>query len=239
MTARHGFSRQLNRARYRGAVRCCAVWFFLASYLVVATGVPLPVRAPVSLGTERFPCMHGTCGCRTAEQCWRSCCCMTLSQRLAWAKANGVTPPADILAMAKRMADDEKSAEPSKSGAAGTPGVAASCCSQRKAAVQAACCSTKQGGHSVGTCTTGHCDAPELTTDVKEHQASQLVLIDALKCRGLAFAWSGGLVAVLIVIQPFEYSLATICRLGPVRSISYSAGATAPTTPPPEAVASI
>ncbi len=40
-----------------------------------------------------FPCQDCPCGCKTAEQCWTSCCCHSPSERLAWAKKHGVKPP--------------------------------------------------------------------------------------------------------------------------------------------------
>src|SRR5207244_2374733 len=33
------------------------------------------------------------CGCRTAEECWRHCCCFSPEQRLAWAQDRGIQPP--------------------------------------------------------------------------------------------------------------------------------------------------
>jgi len=42
---------------------------------------------------QAFPCQHSTCGCKTARQCWTSCCCRSPEQRIAWAEKNGVTPP--------------------------------------------------------------------------------------------------------------------------------------------------
>ena len=49
-----------------------------------------------------FPCQNTACGCRTAEQCWTSCCCNSPEQRLAWAKRNGVEPPSyAVLATSK------------------------------------------------------------------------------------------------------------------------------------------
>lgn len=68
-------------------------------YLVLAVGIPLPNAAPQS--SERFPCEGCPCGCRTAEQCWANCCCFSMSERLAWAKKNGVTPPAWVVARAE------------------------------------------------------------------------------------------------------------------------------------------
>jgi hypothetical protein len=44
--------------------------------------------------SQPFPCQDHACGCRTAEQCWTSCCCFTPEERWAWADAHNVQPPA-------------------------------------------------------------------------------------------------------------------------------------------------
>ena len=40
-----------------------------------------------------FPCQTRGCGCKNADQCWKSCCCFSDVEKLAWAKAHEVTPP--------------------------------------------------------------------------------------------------------------------------------------------------
>lgn len=49
--------------------------------------LPLPVRSPS--GKDRslpFPCQDRPCGCMSAAQCWRKCCCFTDQEKLAWAR---------------------------------------------------------------------------------------------------------------------------------------------------------
>lgn len=66
---------------------------------LLASVVGIPVIAPVAKDTSKpFPCAYRACGCRTADDCWKKCCCFSDAQKLAWARANGVTPPADFLA---------------------------------------------------------------------------------------------------------------------------------------------
>jgi hypothetical protein len=64
----------------------------LISYMLSIFGFPVAVGAPKGNG-EPFPCQDLPCGCQNAEQCWRSCCCLTPEQRWAWARAHNVTPP--------------------------------------------------------------------------------------------------------------------------------------------------
>ena len=72
--------------------RCCA-GLALVAYLIAAAGIPLPAAHARKETSQPFPCMNNLCGCETAEQCWRGCCCLTPEQRWAWAKANDVQPP--------------------------------------------------------------------------------------------------------------------------------------------------
>jgi hypothetical protein len=69
----------------------------LLHYLALLVGIPLPMPAAKD-SSRPFPCQHHRCGCQNAEQCWKHCCCFTNEQKLAWARANGVTPTVDLLA---------------------------------------------------------------------------------------------------------------------------------------------
>ena len=42
---------------------------------------------------EFYPCSDCACGCASAEQCWRSCCCHSMAERMAWARVHGRPPP--------------------------------------------------------------------------------------------------------------------------------------------------
>jgi hypothetical protein len=64
----------------------------LVAYLAAALGLPLPAAARKHTG-QPYPCQDNPCGCQSAEQCWRHCCCLTPEQRWAWAREHGVEPP--------------------------------------------------------------------------------------------------------------------------------------------------
>lgn len=94
------------------------------SLLIVAAWMlfPLSIQAPPS-GPEKddsapFPCQNRPCGCKTAAQCWKKCCCFTNAQKLTWAKSHGVRPP-------------EYVADAAAKEAVAKPGVR-SCCQQAK-----------------------------------------------------------------------------------------------------------
>ena len=80
--------------------------FSLVVFLgVCAMLLPLPVamlqQEPAEKdASEPFPCQNRPCGCRSAEQCWKKCCCFNNSQKLAWAKAHQVKVPDYVLAAA-------------------------------------------------------------------------------------------------------------------------------------------
>jgi hypothetical protein len=76
---------------------------FVAIGVMLAGTVGIPCAVPIPAGKEQsqpYPCMNHPCGCVSAEACWRDCCCLTASQKLAWAEAHGVIPPAHVLAAA-------------------------------------------------------------------------------------------------------------------------------------------
>jgi hypothetical protein len=69
--------------------------------------------------------MDKPCGCASARQCFRDCCCTTPTERLAWARRNGLE--VELLAALETRILTERPTDPS--GACDTP--AASCCSAK------------------------------------------------------------------------------------------------------------
>ena len=58
------------------------------------TLVGMPILPSVDKDTSiPFPCQYHACGCRDADACWKSCCCMTRAEKLAWAARNKVLVP--------------------------------------------------------------------------------------------------------------------------------------------------
>ena len=71
--------------------------------LAATVGIPVlrPARGPGGKDlSQPFPCMHSVCGCQNADACWQGCCCHTNREKIAWAEANGVTPPDYVVAAA-------------------------------------------------------------------------------------------------------------------------------------------
>jgi hypothetical protein len=90
--------------------RLCA-GVVLVTYLAVASGVPLPLGSDKDR-SQPFPCQDHPCGCRSAEECWRHCCCFTPEEKLAWARSRGIEPPAYAERPGDRRAHGDEDAEP-------------------------------------------------------------------------------------------------------------------------------
>jgi hypothetical protein len=62
--------------------------------------LPISIVTPLSSNgkdhSTPFPCQDRPCGCRTAEQCKKKCCCFNTAQKLAWAKQNDVPASAVV-----------------------------------------------------------------------------------------------------------------------------------------------
>lgn len=80
--------------------RCVAGLLAAATAYTSVGVVLLPVDVRVATG-DAYPCQGGSCGCQSAAQCWQNCCCHTDSEKVAWAQAHGVVPPAFVVERAK------------------------------------------------------------------------------------------------------------------------------------------
>ncbi len=158
------------RFKYAYFPQYVARWTAAIAYTVLALGIPLPM--PVGKASkEAYPCMNHHCGCQTAEQCWRNCCCMTLEERLIWARENHVRPPDYALAEARVKGiqwamywpDERKECVANLDSC--KPSHACQCCACEHCASKSACC--------------------------ERQHASGVVLIEALKCHGVGENWQG------------------------------------------------
>lgn len=72
--------------------------------------IPLPFAAPSRTQkdtSQPFPCQNRTCGCCSADQCWKKCCCFSNQQKVAWAKKNNVTLPQFVVEAARAESDND------------------------------------------------------------------------------------------------------------------------------------
>lgn len=96
---------KLNRKFWRRNVRgllSLSVLLGVCALLLPLPFAPLPQNLPDKDSSEPFPCQHRPCGCRSAEQCWKKCCCFDNRQKIAWAKANNVRVPDSVVQAFKK-----------------------------------------------------------------------------------------------------------------------------------------
>jgi hypothetical protein len=156
----------------------------LAVYLLAVVGFPLPMPSIASRDTSTpFPCQNHHCGCHTAEQCWRSCCCFSAAERLAWAAAHGVTLTADV-----RAAMHDESHEPH-----------AAC--EHKGCCEGAADDHESDGHHCGKCRDSE-QAPK---------ARWISGFQAQKCHGLTLLWIAlGATLPVEIVSLWDYDWAQI-----------------------------
>lgn len=67
----------------------------LLAFLVSIVGVPISPAARKD-HSQPFPCQDRPCGCATAEQCRKSCCCFSDEQKREWARKHAIDNPAFV-----------------------------------------------------------------------------------------------------------------------------------------------
>jgi hypothetical protein len=188
----------------------------LVAYLASVWGYPLPQAATQDRSVP-FPCQDHHCGCASAEQCWRSCCCFTPAERIAWAEKHDVTIPEPmrvaLVAEEHEHHDDETCRAGDVCEVGDTDHKPGACCDHEPGGSERACatCASPQSGTSVGW----------------------VSAFEARKCRGLSTLWIVTGAAVPLAIESlweFEWASAGLVlsverRLQSVTSL--------PTVPPP------
>ena len=175
----------------------------LVVYTCVAIGVPLPTVQLAKRSAERYPCEKCSCGCVSADQCWRSCCCHTPAQRIAWAKKNGVKPPDFVVQEARFLASAEITAKEELPP----------CCAA-KLKPQPACCDAKS-----------KCREPESKDSV--------VAWRALACHGQSLKWLAAPVTTVAVRLDSGDLLPPAEWLQSTGSILATGNSDEPAIPPP------
>lgn len=85
-----------------------------AAFTLTILPIPLPVipQNRNSKDTSQpFPCQNRTCGCCSADQCWKKCCCFTNQQKVAWARKNRVELPRFVVDAARNEAQERSQNE--------------------------------------------------------------------------------------------------------------------------------
>ena len=197
------------RTRLRACLRHLVALTVVAALTACTLGIPLPLQVS-KLVSEPFPCMNCPCGCKTAEKCWRDCCCHTHAEKLAWARDNGVTPPAYVLAAVLESAKAKGPTCCCKKVAV------SSCCSSP---AKSKCCSSKQV-----------CKRPQRQKTIP----STLLILQAQRCQGLTSSLTALPPTVMPsqVVHPLSVPSCGKCNLS---DDLLSPGPLAvPDTPPPQ-----
>jgi len=170
---------------------------------ICASFFPLPVGTIPQRGkdqSEPFPCQNRPCGCASADQCWKQCCCFTNAEKLVWAKANGVTPPQFVvdaaLAESSTVAvkDEASSKKPCPHCTKSTTCEHSHSCHQSSS--RSECCSTSGCDHQ-------HQD--EEQAQPEENSTRFVIGIEMMKCRGQGLFWNSLPWAVIPVAYVPEF----------------------------------
>ena len=171
-----------NRIATRSTAMLCLVAFVMATM-----GLPLPISSSKDRSVA-FPCQNSPCGCQNAEQCWKSCCCHSLEERLAWAKRNDVTPPKYVAAL--KLANSTSTSSSLRT----------SCCTKSATfGDQQTCCSNEHARAKPA----GETHDP--STSESNEFSGTVLLLSAFQCKGLTMNWVATGIPVLprmAVIQP-------------------------------------
>ncbi len=156
----------------------------LLAYLAAVNGVPLPPPVVIKDGGKPFPCQGHACGCQTAEECWRHCCCHTPEERWAWAEENHVTPPDYAEKPAAKIMADLFGAR-----AAAAPVVLHLCCTPESAEARMDSCVSAETNHEADCpCCKGSSSSPNQAAPSR-HSPLETPVFSRLHCHGLTTLW--------------------------------------------------
>jgi hypothetical protein len=209
----------------------------LVGHVIGTLGFPMLSPRTKGRAEIAFPCQNRPCGCLTSEQCWAGdCCCFTLSEKLAWAEANGIEPPAHVRPLVESRKERPASRpKPTCCEGGGAPGVSepTCCCGapESKKGTEGegrSCCDQTALQREVGITKAANCSKPHVTW---------VVGILAQKCRGEGpaglFLWEPTLVAADL---PFVLPRPQPSTFLPTETESALYASPQPPTPPPRRI---
>lgn len=223
-----------HRAAFRLIRRRAVSATLLVVYAIVAVGVPLPVGNATQTSGEAYPCANHACGCRSAEQCWRSCCCYTLAERMDWAREHHVRPPEFAIAEAMRSGLNVAwlVGKPAPGSAGGSnPCGAEICVLSGKPPAQPG------AAGRVGVChACCHCCAERHAEQSHTKVASRVIAWRAMECQGKSSNWFAAVPSLIRSSDGLSNPYSLTHWLGPVVSEQADRVADPPAIPPPETV---
>jgi hypothetical protein len=192
----------------------------LLAYLASVWGYPLP-RAGSADASTPFPCQHHHCGCHSAQQCWQSCCCFSLQERVAWARKHNVAVPANVQLASAADRDEHVAA---------TDHEEKSCCKKHDHEAPDLCRQRTAARGEEAKCS--QCPTPS-----GDQGVIWVLGIEARKCQGLSTSWIASGASLPLEILPlweFDWIPAghVVTASESSRSLSFD-----PPVPPPRAQA--
>ncbi len=218
------------RATRRSPCQRLASATLIVSYVLTAAGVPLPAGNSPRTSGELYPCAGCGCGCASAEQCWRSCCCHTLAQRFDWAREHDVRPPEFAIAMARQAGLDVAWLGERSNGQRCCPAI--SCYAHHAIAARPNCCR-----QNVAACesTRAHaCCTNQHGQRLSRNAAGRVLGWRSLECQGKSSIWLAAVPTLIVPTYGLSNELALVERLGPTLSEHADRVADLPAIPPPQ-----
>lgn len=203
---------------------------------------PLPQNSPEKDSSEPFPCQNRPCGCRSADQCWKKCCCFNNAQKVAWAKANNVKVPEFVLVAAKKEGVPREHAfvSPKSRLMAVSATKNGRCCESKSVvAVKTSCCdkSPTQGSPKSLSCGTNSGPAARTTGGHRTPASSKWVMaVHAAECQGQgppAFCFPISIIPDRLLLVTPSVEVIESCILESERLLEVSLQ---PPLPPPKIV---
>jgi len=195
--------------------RALVAALLVANQFIVTSGWPLPVSAATQKKdlSKPFPCMNSACGCSNADQCWHGCCCFSMREKLAWAKAHGVEPPDFVR---------EAAAEEERADAKNTTLHAALC------GKKCCCCCCKQSSLRSDSPV-----QPKQTDESVPPGGKSIILLMAMQCHGQSVLsiLAQALPAIVPAVSKYDFlPIGNVAAIEPaLRSVNIS-----PAVPPPK-----
>lgn len=212
---------------FKHACRLLLCGLVLAGYLTAVVGLPLPIR-PIKDSRRPFPCQSHSCGCLNAEQCWQHCCCYSHEEKVAWASAHDVPPPAPEVELGWRT---PRQGEPEAPVTDGSNSLCARPCCQTSGAG----CAHESRDRDASSANEPAAEASCAGCSTPPADSGCIVGIQALQCRGLETLWvsSGAVLPPPAAVNwSFEWLTAGWLESAVYRACSR---AFSPPDPPPRA----
>lgn len=195
-------SRHVFRSRRRLATQRLLAVLALVGYWSATIGVPIP-QSPRKDGGEPFPCQGHHCGCQNAAACWRTCCCYSATEKVAWARAKAVEPPAAAVVEAALEWNSPRQRDAEITAAACarcTERAGRNCRSATATPVPAASCRSSSDRNDETSATTWH------------------VSVSPVKCQGLISLWlQNGTVCPPAPVVRWSPNWDCVARVSPIK----------------------